>query len=137
MPANHPNLDVNSPATIGSAIVLGTIGVLAFIVQPGLVQGFVVELGLTESAANDLAFSEMLGVAIATYVVALLGRAISWRGIVAGSLLLAAAGNLASSSPALTDLLPTARFVTGLGEGGVISMSFAVVGPVCSMDCCY
>ena len=42
--------DVNSRGTITSAIILGTIGVLAFIVQPGLVQGFVVELGLTEAA---------------------------------------------------------------------------------------
>lgn len=122
------NTDVNSRSTIGSAIILGTIGVLAFIVQPGLVQGFVVELGLTEAEANDLAFAEMLGVAIATYVVAILGRTMNWRIIVAVSLLLAAAGNLASASSELANYLGTARFVTGLGEGGIISMSFTVIG---------
>lgn len=120
--------DVNRLETIVSAIVLGTIGVLAFIVQPGLVQGFVAELGLSEAEANDLAFSEMLGVAIGTYIVAFLGRASSWRWIVAVSLVLAAAGNLASSSGLLADWLSTSRFVTGLGEGGIISMSFAVIG---------
>jgi hypothetical protein len=120
--------DVNSRGTITSAIILGTIGVLAFIVQPGLVQGFVVELGLTEAQANDLAFSEMLGVAIATYVVAFLCRNVNWRLIVTASLLLAAAGNLASASESLAAWLGTSRFITGLGEGAIISMSFTVVG---------
>ncbi len=126
-PQTSSPVDVNSTKTIGSAIVLGTIGVLAFIVQPGLVQGFVVELGLSESAANDLAFSEMVGVAIATYLVAFSSRSLSWRVIVAASLLLAAAGNLASSFAA-ADVLKVARFATGLGEGGIISVSFAVIG---------
>ncbi|MEE4163893.1 MAG: MFS transporter [Woeseiaceae bacterium] len=122
------NADVNSRGTIASAIILGTIGVLAFIVQPGLVQGFVVELGLSEAEANDLAFSEMLGVAIATYVVAFLSRRVNWRVIVTLALCLAAAGNVASASESLTAWLGTSRFVTGLGEGAIISLSFTVVG---------
>ena len=91
-------------------------------------QGFVVELGLSEAQANDLAFSEMVGVAIGTYVVAFLGRTLSWRRIVAVSLMLAAAGNLASATGPLADWLGLSRFVTGLGEGGIISMSFTVIG---------
>ncbi len=121
-------VDVNSRATINSAIVLGTIGVLSFIVQPGLVQGFVVELGLGDAAANDLAFVEMLGVAIATYVVALGGHWLGWRRIVAVALLLAASGNVASAVADSMDVLRVARLVTGLGEGGIISISFAVIG---------
>ena len=120
--------DVNSRGTITAAIILGTIGVLAFIVQPGLVQGFVVELGLSEAEANDLAFAEMVGVAIATYLVAALGHTLNWRLIVSLSLLLSAAGNFASASDALGGLLGYSRFITGLGEGGVISMSFTVIG---------
>ena len=126
--AGRDKINVNSGATIGSAIVLGTIGVLAFIVQPGLVQGFVVELGLTEVQANDLAFREMLGVAIGTYVVALSSRLLSWRHLMAISLLLAAAGHFASSLDSLAGQLGIVRFVTGLGEGGVISLSFSVIG---------
>lgn len=122
------NVDVNSRGTIASAIILGTIGVLAFIVQPGLVQGFVVELGLNEAEANDLAFSEMLGVAIATYVVAFLSRSLNWRVLVTLALCLAAAGNVASASESLAAWLGTSRFITGLGEGAIISLSFTVVG---------
>ncbi|MCG8443536.1 MAG: hypothetical protein MI723_17165, partial [Caulobacterales bacterium] len=57
--------DVNAAPTVASAIALGTVGVLSFIVQPGLVQGFVTQFGLSEAAANDLAFAEMAGVALA------------------------------------------------------------------------
>ncbi|MEM6851694.1 MAG: hypothetical protein AAF527_08200, partial [Pseudomonadota bacterium] len=60
------DVDVDSRAAIASAIAIGTLGVLSFIVQPGLVQGFVSELEVSEAAANDLAFREMLGVALAT-----------------------------------------------------------------------
>jgi len=62
---------------VGAAILLGTIGVLSFIVQPGLVQGFVTGNGLSEAAANELAFMEMLGIAIATIAAALIGTRIS------------------------------------------------------------
>lgn len=122
------DVDVNSHSTIASAIILGTIGVLAFIVQPGLVQGFVVELGLSEARANDLAFAEMVGVALATYLVSFSSSRINWRMLVALSLLLAAAGNLASAFAGGSGLLPIARFVTGIGEGGIIATSFAVIG---------
>lgn len=121
-------VDVNAPGTIASAVVLGTIGVLSFIVQPGLVQGFVSELGLREAAANDLAFAEMLGVAIAACVAAVISRGMSWRMIVAASLVLAVLGNVGSAAAPDHFLLQVSRVVTGLGEGGVISLSFTVIG---------
>ena len=43
--------DVNSTAAILSAMALGTLGVLSFIVQPALVQGFVTHLNLSEPEA--------------------------------------------------------------------------------------
>ena len=53
------SIDVNSRGTIAAGLILGTIGVLSFIVQPGLVQGFVSVLGLSEADANFLASIEM------------------------------------------------------------------------------
>lgn len=122
------DIDVNAPRTLWSAIVLGTIGVLSFIVQPGLVQGFVSQLGLSEAAANDLAFAEMLGVAIATCLTAAGNRHLSWRVIVSVALALAVLGNVGSAAATDATGLHLARLVTGLGEGGVISLSFTVIG---------
>tara|TARA_R110002094_G_scaffold69674_1_gene78581 strand:- start:700 stop:1872 length:1173 start_codon:yes stop_codon:yes gene_type:complete len=122
-------LDFNSPSVILVGIILGTIGVLAFIVQPGLVQGFVTELALSEADANALAFDEMLGVIIATYITSYLKSKINWRIIIASALLLSALGNLLSAlSLGNIDLLATSRFISGIGEGAIILISFTMVG---------
>lgn len=120
-------VDVNAWPAVLSAVMLGTIGVLSFIIQPGLVQGYVTQLGVGEPAAVNLAGIEMLGVALATVFLAAGGNRIDWRAVVAGGLMLAVVGNIAS---ALTDgtAFLYARFVTGLGEGVIISISFTFVG---------
>ncbi|MBB3859511.1 putative MFS family arabinose efflux permease [Novosphingobium hassiacum] len=119
--------DVNGWKAVTSAIVLGTIGVLSFIIQPGIVQGFVTELGMSEASAVDLAGVEMLGVALATIALALFGGRVDWRHVVAAGLLAAVIGNAGS---ALTDggAFAVSRFVAGLGEGAIISISFTFVG---------
>ena len=119
---------VNSSASIASFVFLGTISVLSFIVQPALVQGFVSVLGMSESAAVNLAGIEMAGVALATVLVALVSARIDWRWLTAMSLLIATAGNAWSALQLHGGHLEAARFVAGLGHGGVISLSFTFVG---------
>jgi len=126
--AAHKDVNVNGwPAVLG-AVVLGTIGVLSFIIQPGIVQAYVTELGLAESAAVDLAGIEMLGVAAATIFMAAGGNRINWRLIVAGGLLLAALGDFGSAAFPAGRGFEALRFVAGLGEGTIISISFTFVG---------
>ena len=117
----------DNPGTI-AAILLGTIGVLSFIVQPGLVQGFVTEYGTSEAVANELAFLEMLGIAAATILAALVSDRVSWRLQSVIALLVAAAGYVLSGLASGGEMLSTARFVSGFGSGVIISISFAVVG---------
>lgn len=123
-----PHHNVNGRPSILAAIALGTVGVFSFIVQPGLVQGFVSELGLNEIEANTLAFSEMLGVAIATVLMAFLTRLANWRYLLIVSIALASVGNLASGLIGGGDLIKPLRFITGLGEGGIIGLSFTYIG---------
>lgn len=117
----------SAPALI-SAILLGTVGVLSFIVQPGIVQGFVTELGRTESEAVNLAGIEMLGVAAAAVFLAFFSGRLQWRLIVAVGLILAAAGNLLSAALISSEDLILARFLAGLGHGTIISISFTLIG---------
>lgn len=119
---------LNSRAAITCFVVLGTIGVLSFIVQPAIVQGFVTLLGMSESQAVDLVGIEMAGVAIATVVLAVLGERFHWRPLVALAVLLAVVGNAWSAFALHGGALSTARFVAGLGHGGLISLSFTFVG---------
>lgn len=118
----------DAPGSIAAAIILGTVGVLSFIVQPGLVQGYVTQLGLSEAGANDLAFVEMLGVASATVLLAFISHFLNWRWIAGAALVVAALGNAASALTTDPTLLSAARMVTGFGEGLIIGLSFTMVG---------
>ncbi|WP_083554690.1 MFS transporter [Novosphingobium sp. NDB2Meth1] len=122
------DIDVNGWPAILCAVILGTIGVLSFIIQPGVVQGYVTQLKVDEATAVNLTGVEMLGVALATIFMAVRGTQINWRWVVAGGLLIAAAGDLASLGAPLGGRFEIARFVAGLGEGTITSISFTFVG---------
>ena len=121
-------INVNGWPAIISAILLGTIGVLSFIIQPGIVQGYVEHLHVSDSRAVDLVGLEMLGVALATVFMALIGTRIDWRAIVAAGLLLAAGGDLASALATHAPSFGWLRLIAGFGEGMIISISFTFVG---------
>ncbi len=127
-PAARRAIDVNGWPAILCAVILGTIGVLSFIIQPGIVQGYVKQLRVSEAVAVNLAGIEMLGVALATIFMAIWGTRIDWRWVVAGGLLIAAAGNVASMGAAQGGPFELLRFITGLGEGAITSISFTFVG---------
>lgn len=127
-------IDVNSKASVLSAVSLGTLGVLSFIVQPALVQGFVTHLGLTEPQAVNLAGLEMLGVAIATILLTLPINPLNWRQSLAAGLALAIIGNLASAALVGSEQLWIARLIAGLGHGAIISLSFTFVGLTARVD---
>jgi predicted MFS family arabinose efflux permease len=116
--------DVDSPAAVVSAIVLGTLGVLSFIVQPALVQGFVTHLHVGEQEALNLAGIEMLGVAISSIAMALGSHRYDWLRVMAAALLVAALGNGLSAMASGGGTLWTARFIAGLGHGAIITLSF-------------
>ena len=126
--AARRDVDVNGWPAILCAVILGTIGVLSFIIQPGIVQGYVTQLGVSEATAVNLAGIEMLGVALATIFMALWGTRINWRWVVAGGLIIGAAGNLASMHAAQGGPFEVFRFIAGLGEGTITSISFTFVG---------
>ncbi|KUR76894.1 hypothetical protein AQZ49_11285 [Novosphingobium sp. FSW06-99] len=121
-------INVNGWPAIVSAIALGTIGVLSFIIQPGIVQGYVEHLHVSDARAVDLVGLEMLGVALATIFMALVGTRIDWRAIVAAGLLIAAGGDLASALASHAPAFGWLRLIAGFGEGMIISISFTFVG---------
>ena len=120
--------DVNSRSAIISAIVLGTIGVLSFIIQPGVVAGFVGELGYDEAQSVNLAGIEMLGVATSAILLAFFGNRLNWRLVVLLGLALAICGNLLSAAMLQLPAFWAARLVAGLGHGMIISISFTFIG---------
>ncbi|MCZ6831141.1 MAG: hypothetical protein O7F73_16435 [Gammaproteobacteria bacterium] len=124
----QPALDVNSRTSLFATIYLSVIGAAVFIVQPGFVQGLVEFYGFPEQEVGYIASAEIWGIAVTTLVLALGGHSYSWQKILKVSLALFVCGNLASLFSA--EMLPfgALRFVTGLGSGGMVSLTFTIIG---------
>jgi predicted MFS family arabinose efflux permease len=123
-----PPLDVNSPRALFAAIYLSVIGAAVFIVQPGFVQGLVQFHGFSEQQAGYIASAEIWGLALTTVALALGGHSYSWHAILKICVLLFAAGNLASLATSDMMVFSALRFLAGLGSGGLVSLTFTIVG---------
>ena len=123
-----PPLDVNSPRALFAAIYLSVIGAAVFIVQPGFVQGLVQFYGFSEQQAGYIASAEIWGLAVTTVALALGGHNYSRHFILKICVLLFAAGNLASLATSEMTVFSALRFLAGLGSGGLVSLTFTIVG---------
>lgn len=56
---------VDSRKSVASAILLGTLGVISFIIQPAEVEGLTAFEKISDGAANALVAYEMMGIAVA------------------------------------------------------------------------
>ena len=121
-------LDINSGSSLFAAIYLSVIGASVFIIQPGFVQGLVEFYGFSEREAGYIASAEIWGIALTALLLALGGHTYSWRTILKMSLTLCMVGNFASLLS--VELVPFAalRFVAGVGSGGLVSLSFTIIG---------
>ncbi len=126
--ANSPSRDVNNSRSLLAAIYLSVIGASVFIVQPGFVQGLVEYYSFTEQQAGYIASAEVWGIAVTSLALALGGHNYSWQLILKASVLLFVVGNLASLRAGDLLLFGGLRFVTGLGSGGMVSLTFTIIG---------
>ncbi len=121
-------VDLNTSKPLIAAIVMAVIGPEVFIVQPGFVLGMVEYMGFSEKMAGDIASAEMWGIALTTVLMTFFAHRFNWRQVFFISLLIMIVGNLASMFADTPLLFGIWRFVVGLGAGGLVSLSFTVVG---------
>ncbi len=122
-------VNVNSRKSIFAVIYLAVIGPCVFIVQPNFVgDGLISILGFSEKQAGDIAAAEMWGIALTTVLLIPLASRVSWRWFSLLSILLCGFGNLASIGQTDFGALAITRFITGLGSGGLISLTFTMMG---------
>lgn len=120
--------DIDAPQTIVAIVWLAVIGPCVFILQPGFVQGLVVYLGFEEQQAGLIASYEMFGVAATTVLLSLISTRVPWRPFLHLCLIICVVGNLASIGQSDFQTLSIIRFVTGLGSGGIVSLTFTMMG---------
>ena len=120
--------DVNSSRSIIAIVYIAVIAPCVFILQPGYVQGLVEYLSFSEEQAGYIASAEMFGIAFTTLLLIFMEARVDWRKLTVLCLVVAAAGNLLSLSLADFESLAAVRFLTGMGSGGLMSLTFAMMG---------
>ncbi len=121
-------VDINSRQSIVAIVYLAVVGPCVFILQPGFVQGLVAHLGLTEQQAGFIASWEMFGLATTTILLSFISSKVTWRKFVTICIFICVLGNLASVGQSDFEILTVVRFITGLGSGGIISLTFTMMG---------
>jgi predicted MFS family arabinose efflux permease len=121
-------VDLNTSMPLVAAIVMAVIGPEVFIVQPGFVLGMVEYMGFSEKLAGDISSAEMWGIALTTVLMTFFAYRFNWRHVIFASLLIMIVGNLASIFTDTPLLFGIWRFVVGFGAGGLVSLSFTIVG---------
>jgi MFS family permease len=120
--------DATESRSLVSAILLGVVGPEVFIVQPGFVQGMVQYLGFDDRAAGYVASAEMFGIAATTVAMTFAAQRFNWRRVIAWSLAIMVATNLACTLVRDVTTFAVLRFVAGIGAGGLISLTFTAIG---------
>ena len=120
--------DPTSTAFVAAGLVFGVIGGMVIIVQPGFVEGLVSQKGFTDQSAGLIAASEMAGVAVMTILLAIISQRLNWRAGVLAFLLATIAGNIVAMLVDTVSMFALARFVVGLGAGGIVSIGFGMLG---------
>jgi MFS family permease len=121
-------LRLNSSRSLSAAILMGVIGPEVFIVQPGFVQGLVAYLGFSEQQAGYTASAEMFGIAATTILLTFVARRVNWRVVFTCSLAVMFLSNALSTLVADAGFFTALRVISGLGAGGLVSLSFAAIG---------
>lgn len=124
----NATVNINHPLTVLAAICIAVIGPEVFIVQPGFVQGLVTYYSFSEQDAGYIASAEMWGMAITTVLMSFIANRVNWRQALLFSVAVIVVGNLASLAVVSVSEFALWRFVTGLGSGTLVSLSFTMIG---------
>lgn len=114
--------------SVVASTLFGIVGIMVFSIQPGYVQGLVNLGGLSGAQAGYVVSAEMAGYAITMIVLGLISHRLRWRSMLIVFVFLQAGGNIACAFHGDVGSLSAARFVAGLGSGGLMSIAFSAIG---------
>ena len=127
-------VDINGFKLIVAALVIHTIGPQTVLLLPGFVQGLVEYVGFSDREAGFIASSELMGMTCATIAMMFLVARVNWRHVFALSLLLLIFGNIATIYITEFYVYCAVRFMTGIGGGFIVSLSYTVFGLTARAD---
>lgn len=120
--------DLNSLKGLFALLLIHTIGPQMVVVLPGLVQGYVEQLGYSEQDAGFLASIETWGMFFATFAMMALISRVNWRTLLGASLIAMILANVGSILINETAVLYVLRFIAGFGGATIVVVSYAMIG---------
>ncbi|TFG42148.1 MAG: MFS transporter [Chromatiales bacterium] len=120
--------NLNTVKGLFALLLVHTIGPQTIIILPGLVQGYVEQLGYSEQDAGFLASVETWGMFLATFAMMALISRVDWRKLIAASLVAMIGANAASIFADNVAVLYVLRFIAGIGGGAIVAVSYAMIG---------
>ena len=124
----NTRIDIDSKSSIWSIVFLSVLGPAMFILQPGYVQGLVEYAGFSEEEAGLVAAFEMFGIAATAILINFFVDRFNWRTLTLVFVLISLLGNALSINQFDLNALQAIRFFTGIGSGGLISITFTMMG---------
>ncbi len=122
------NHDLNSRISLISIIYISVVATCTYLVAPSYVQGLVEYLDLTEEEAGYLVAFEVFGFALTTILMNFIVKHFDWRRLISVFAIIATIGNLLSAPLDSFQSLAVMRFITGIGSGGLMSLTLTMMG---------
>lgn len=133
-PMNTARLAQDNPARIASAIALGTIGTMIFLVLPGLLGSIVDGTQITVQQAGIVIAGDLLGLGIAIALLSFYTHRLNWRFIAVLGLSIVVSGNLLCTQFDTFAPVFIIRFIVGMGEGMLTALMYALLGQTSNPD---
>jgi hypothetical protein len=109
-------------------IVIHAISVEVLVVLPAFVHGLVEHMGFSDAQGGRISALENGGMAVSTLAMTYFWNRVPWRTVCFVGLGMVAAANLWSIWATDYFAMLAARFCSGLGTGGLLVLSYAIVG---------
>lgn len=127
-------VDINSIKLLCAALLIHTAGPQTVIVLPGFIQGLVKYVCFSDKQAGFIASAELWGMTAAVIAITFLVGRLNWRRVFVIALFLIVIGNLISIFISDFYTFCVIRFLTGIGGGAIVVLSYAILGLTTKAD---
>ena len=135
--ADDCDRSVNRRSAVASAIVIGAVGSIVFILLPLLIGAFTDRLALTREQVGVLGSADMIGMFTAAVLATAWIRSLNWRLAALSATALLALCHLLSAWVTDYSALLVVRTIAGLAGGSLMSIALACLGDSRSPDRCF
>lgn len=124
----NPSRPVDKVSARAALMIVGVLGVGAFLVLPSITVGLVADLDFTDQQIGRISTWQLIGLGCGSALSILMLRHLNWRNVARVSLLILLCGDIPSIWIEPYELLRVTRFIAGVGGGLCVSLAAYALG---------